>query len=90
MIGERTSASLRRRAALELTQGRLSISGRQLQRARTKHGQVVGSHGMVYRYRVVPFDYTVPKMIAVPNMTTFLAGTFRSGVIPSSMASCAD
>ena len=45
---------------------------------------------MVYRYRVVPFDYTVPKMIAVPNMTTFLAGTFRSGVIPSSMASCAD
>ena len=39
-------------------------------------GYVVGSHGMVYRYRVVPFDYTVPKMIAVPNMTTFLAGTF--------------
>jgi hypothetical protein len=31
---------------------------------------------MVYRYRVVPFDYTVPKMIAVPAMTTFLAGTF--------------
>lgn len=39
-------------------------------------GYVVGSHGMVYRYRVVPFDYTAPKMIAVPAMTTFLAGTF--------------
>jgi photosystem II stability/assembly factor-like uncharacterized protein len=32
-------------------------------------GYVVGSHGMVYRYRVVPFDYTVPRMLAIPAMT---------------------
>ena len=37
-------------------------------------GYVVGRHGMVYRYRVVPFDYTAPQLIAVPAMATFLAG----------------
>ena len=36
-------------------------------------GYVVGRHGMVYRYRVVPFDYTAPQLIAVPGMSTFLA-----------------
>jgi hypothetical protein len=29
---------------------------------------------MVYRYRVVPFAYTAPQLIAVPAMATFLAG----------------
>jgi photosystem II stability/assembly factor-like uncharacterized protein len=41
-------------------------------------GYVVGSHGMVYRYRVVPFDYAVPQMLTIPGMTTFVpdgAGT---------------
>ena len=37
-------------------------------------GYVVGRHAMVYRYRVVPFDYTAPQLITVPGMTTFLAG----------------
>ena len=37
-------------------------------------GYVVGRHGMVYRYRVVPFAYTAPQLIAVPAMATFLAG----------------
>jgi photosystem II stability/assembly factor-like uncharacterized protein len=32
-------------------------------------GYVVGSHGMVYRYRVVPFDYMAPRIIPVPAMT---------------------
>lgn len=35
-------------------------------------GYVVGSHGMVYRYRVVPFDYAVPDMLTIPGMTTFV------------------
>lgn len=35
-------------------------------------GYVVGSHGMVYRYRVVPFDDAVPHMLTIPGMTTFL------------------
>jgi photosystem II stability/assembly factor-like uncharacterized protein len=38
-------------------------------------GYVVGRHGMVYRYRVVPFDYTVPHMLAIPAMTAFTAGS---------------
>ena len=29
---------------------------------------VVGEHGMVYRYRIVPFDYKVANMIAAPAM----------------------
>lgn len=33
-----------------------------------QRGYVVGDHGMVYRYRVVPIDYTVPRMIAAPMM----------------------
>lgn len=31
-------------------------------------GYVVGDHGMVYRYRVVPFDYTARGMIDAPMM----------------------
>jgi hypothetical protein len=27
---------------------------------------------MIYRYRVVPFDYSVPGMIVIPGMTTFV------------------
>ncbi|HUF23763.1 MAG TPA: YCF48-related protein [Vicinamibacterales bacterium] len=33
-----------------------------------QRGYVVGDHGMVYRYRVVPTDYSVPGMIAAPMM----------------------
>lgn len=33
-----------------------------------QRGYVVGDHGMVYRYRIVPNDYTVPLMIAAPMM----------------------
>jgi photosystem II stability/assembly factor-like uncharacterized protein len=29
-----------------------------------RHGYFVGQHGMVYRYRIVPTDYTAPGMIA--------------------------
>jgi hypothetical protein len=36
-------------------------------------GYVAGSHGMIYRYRIVPFDYAVPHMLAIPGMTTFVA-----------------
>jgi hypothetical protein len=32
-------------------------------------GYVVGAHGMVYRYRVVPFDYAVPNMLVIPPMS---------------------
>ena len=32
---------------------------------------VVGDHGMVYRYRVVPVSYSVPNMIAAPLMPGF-------------------
>jgi photosystem II stability/assembly factor-like uncharacterized protein len=31
-------------------------------------GYVVGDHGMVYRYRVVPIEYTSKGMIAAPSM----------------------
>lgn len=31
-------------------------------------GYVVGDHGMVYRYRIVPFDYIVKGMIDAPMM----------------------
>jgi photosystem II stability/assembly factor-like uncharacterized protein len=31
-------------------------------------GYVVGDHGMVYRYRIVPIDYTAPGIIAAPSM----------------------
>jgi photosystem II stability/assembly factor-like uncharacterized protein len=31
-------------------------------------GYVVGEHGMVYRYRVVPVDYTSKGMLAAPAM----------------------
>jgi hypothetical protein len=30
---------------------------------------VVGDHGMVYRYRVVPIDYAVKNIIDAPMMT---------------------
>jgi len=32
-------------------------------------GYVVGAHGMVYRYRVVPLDYTSKGMLAAPAMS---------------------
>jgi photosystem II stability/assembly factor-like uncharacterized protein len=31
-----------------------------------KHGYLVGEHGMIYRYRIVPADYAVKGMIAAP------------------------
>jgi photosystem II stability/assembly factor-like uncharacterized protein len=34
-------------------------------------GYVAGRHGMIYRYRIVAFDYTVPSMLTIPGMTTF-------------------
>jgi hypothetical protein len=34
-------------------------------------GYIVGEHGMVYRYRVVPADYTVAHMIPAPLMPGF-------------------
>jgi photosystem II stability/assembly factor-like uncharacterized protein len=34
-------------------------------------GYVAGRHGMIYRYRIVPFDYIVRGMLTVPGMTTF-------------------
>jgi hypothetical protein len=36
-------------------------------------GYIAGCHGMIYRYRVVPFDYTVPGMLVIPGMSTFVA-----------------
>jgi photosystem II stability/assembly factor-like uncharacterized protein len=39
---------------------------------RSGTGYVVGSAGMVYRYRIVPFDYSAPRMIAIPALTTFV------------------
>jgi photosystem II stability/assembly factor-like uncharacterized protein len=38
----------------------------------SNNGYVVGSHGMIYRYRVAPFEYAVPHMLAIPGMTTFV------------------
>jgi photosystem II stability/assembly factor-like uncharacterized protein len=38
-------------------------------------GYVAGAHGMIYRFRIVPFDYAVPHMLTVPGMTTFLPWT---------------
>ena len=35
---------------------------------RSDRGYVVGSHGMIYRYRVVPVNYTVPHGIEAPVM----------------------
>jgi photosystem II stability/assembly factor-like uncharacterized protein len=37
-------------------------------------GYVVAGHGLIYRYRVVPFEYAVPMMLTIPGMTTFLRG----------------
>jgi len=39
-------------------------------------GYVVGNHGMVYRYRIVPFDYTAKGMLDAPMMP---AGSATSG-----------
>ena len=36
---------------------------------RPDSGYVVGAHGMVYRYRVVPSDYTSKGMLAAPAMS---------------------
>jgi photosystem II stability/assembly factor-like uncharacterized protein len=35
-----------------------------------QRGYVVGGHGMIYRYRIVPYDYTVKGMIEAPAMPT--------------------
>jgi photosystem II stability/assembly factor-like uncharacterized protein len=35
-------------------------------------GYVGGRHGMIYRFRIVPFEYSVPNMLTVPGMTTFV------------------
>ena len=35
---------------------------------------MAGSHGMIYRYRIVPFDYAVRDMLTIPGMTTFVSG----------------
>jgi photosystem II stability/assembly factor-like uncharacterized protein len=35
---------------------------------RPDSGYVVGAHGMVYRYRIVPIDYTSKGMLAAPAM----------------------
>jgi len=39
---------------------------------RSGAGYVAGSAGMVYRYRIVPFDYSSPRMITIPSATTFV------------------
>jgi photosystem II stability/assembly factor-like uncharacterized protein len=36
---------------------------------RPDSGYVVGGHGMVYRYRIVPIDYTAKGMLAAPSMS---------------------
>jgi hypothetical protein len=41
----------------------------------TDTGYAAGSHGMIYRYRVVPFDYAAPQMLPIPGMTTFASGS---------------
>ncbi len=33
-----------------------------------QRGYVVGDHGMIYRYRIVPIDYTAKGMLAAPAM----------------------
>jgi hypothetical protein len=38
---------------------------------RRDRGYVVGDHGMVYRYRVVPLDYTAKGMMDAPLMPTY-------------------
>jgi len=40
-------------------------------------GYVVGHRGMVYRYRVVPFDYAVPNMLVIPPMSGLGTGGDR-------------
>ena len=37
---------------------------------RPDSGYAVGAHGMVYRYRVVPIEYTSKGMLAAPAMLT--------------------
>ncbi len=36
---------------------------------RPDSGYVVGGHGMVYRYRIVPMDYTSKGTLAAPSMS---------------------
>ena len=45
-----------------------------VRKRKTKHSVaiVAGSAGMVYRYRIVPFDYRSPRMITIPSATTFV------------------
>jgi photosystem II stability/assembly factor-like uncharacterized protein len=42
----------------------LPASVRAVKFADAQHGYLVGGHGMVFRYRIVPIDYTSPGMIA--------------------------
>jgi hypothetical protein len=37
-------------------------------------GYVVGHQGMVYRYRIVPFDYSVPRMLTIPAIIGLTGG----------------
>jgi hypothetical protein len=37
---------------------------------RASFGMVAGEHGMIYRYRIVPYDYTSEGMIAAPALST--------------------
>lgn len=39
---------------------------------RSGTGYIVGNAGMAYRYRIVPFDYSAPRMITIPALTTFV------------------
>ena len=34
----------------------------------TQRGYVVGDHGMIYRYRIVPIDYTAKGTLEAPAM----------------------
>jgi photosystem II stability/assembly factor-like uncharacterized protein len=36
---------------------------------RANFGMVVGDHGMIYRYRIVPYDYTAEGMIDAPALS---------------------
>jgi len=45
---------------------------------RRDRGYVIGSHGMVYRYRVVPQNYTASNSFYVPAMPSFDVAQFAS------------
>ena len=45
----------------------------------TDRGYVVGEHGMVYRYRIVPASYTAANIIEAPVMPSSAAETHAQG-----------